>query len=285
MDGTAQRRHSDAEMRTGSRFTIGGRRWRAALLAAIALVAIGCSGGASNKHDAAAEQAVRDAADAWNGKRIDDFVGAFTDAGLQRSFGAATPREDVGPSLTDFIGEPPLDIREITSDATDDRASVDVLWHAGKSVERIRFLLVRDGNAWKIDGEEDLPVEVPEGTASIEVSLTESAFTLPEGELPAGPLAFVAKNEGQQPHELAIAKIPDGTNIEDLLRAEDSVAGVEVIGAAGPLQPGETRQLVLAEPLDAGRYMVVCFLPDETDPQKTPFALKGMFRDFTIAPQ
>src|SRR6185503_2030907 len=99
-------------MSTRSRFRIDSGAWRLMLISAIAIVAIGCNSGESEKHSPAAEQAIRDAADAWNGKRIDDFVAAFTDAGLAKSFGDGTTREDIGSSLNEFIGEPPLDIQE-----------------------------------------------------------------------------------------------------------------------------------------------------------------------------
>jgi hypothetical protein len=47
-------------------------------------------------------------------------------------------------------------------------------------------------------------------------------------------------------------------------------------------QPGQSSGVLVLKDLEAARHVMVCFLPDTTDPQGTPHALKGMIADFRI---
>jgi hypothetical protein len=47
--------------------------------------------------------------------------------------------------------------------------------------------------------------------------------------------------------------------------------------------PGETSNLVFAEPLASGRYALVCLFPDTDEGEGgTPHAMHGMTREFTV---
>lgn len=47
--------------------------------------------------------------------------------------------------------------------------------------------------------------------------------------------------------------------------------------------PGDTTNIVFTKPLAPGRYLLACFVPDETEGENgTPHALKGMYKEFTI---
>jgi hypothetical protein len=62
----------------------------------------------------------------------------------------------------------------------------------------------------------------------------------------------------------------------------EGVPGVTFI-AGIDVEPGETSNLVFAEPLEAGRYLFICFRPDTSEgPDGTPHALKGMYKELTI---
>jgi len=85
-----------------------------------------------------------------------------------------------------------------------------------------------------------------------------------------------------------VARINDDAKLDELVPAiaqsaeGETPAGVEEIVAFGAYEPGETANVVFAEPLQPGRYGVFCFFPDVNDPEHTPHALKGMFAEFTI---
>jgi hypothetical protein len=60
-------------------------------------------------------------------------------------------------------------------------------------------------------------------------------------------------------------------------------AGVEVIGGIAPVAPGDEGWLAFTSRLDPGRYLMICFLPDTSDPAGTPHAAKGMLSEFNVA--
>jgi uncharacterized cupredoxin-like copper-binding protein len=145
--------------------------------------------------------------------------------------------------------------------------------------------LVKQGDAWLIDGQEDGEVEVPDGTTEVNVDLNEFAFGLRTTDITdaAGPVALVANNVGEQEHEIGLARIPADANLDELLRTEEDVPGFEFLGGAGPVEPGDTANLVLTRPLEPGRYVLVCFLPDTAEGSDgEPHAFKGMVSEFIV---
>jgi len=58
--------------------------------------------------------------------------------------------------------------------------------------------------------------------------------------------------------------------------------GVTFVAGTGA-DPGQKNNLVFAEPLESGRYLMICFRPDTTEgPNGTPHAVKGMVREFAV---
>lgn len=281
-------------------------RWMTGLLLAgvIAFAAIGCGDDDDDPDDggdntpvagetasdgdgdeAAAEKAVRDAIAAWNAQDVNGLVAVFTDAGLVSAFGEGSEtREEIVAGLPEFIGDPPLTVREIDIEVSGEEATAETLWEAGRALENIRFGLVEDAGAWKIDSQDDLAVELPDGVEPVTLQMNEFAFALIATDVTAQTIAFAAENVGEQEHEIALAKIPADADVQELLMTEEDVPGFEFIGGAGPAEPGDTINLVLTSGLEPGRYLMVCFLPDTDDPEETPHAFKGMTSEFTIAP-
>jgi hypothetical protein len=59
--------------------------------------------------------------------------------------------------------------------------------------------------------------------------------------------------------------------------------GVEFIGGTNDVAAGESSNIVFVAPLEAGRYVMVCFLPDTDEgPEGTPHFAKGMVKEFTV---
>ena len=91
----------------------------------------------------------------------------------------------------------------------------------------------------------------------------------------------------EQSHELALASIPEGVTVDEVIQSfatteGQGLPGVEFIAGTGA-EPGQKSNLVFTEPLAAGRYLMICFRPDTAEaPEGTPHALKGMVKDFTV---
>lgn len=242
--------------------------------------------GAASPEAAAVEQVLRDTIGAWNAKDVDALMSNFTDAGVLSAFAEGeegVPQEAIRAGVAETIGEPAIALQTVSVDASGETATAETVWHFGKTVERLQFSFVNEAGTWKIDKQEDLDAELPAGATTIAVDLNEFSFELDESTIPAtGTFSFSANNAGAQPHELALAKIPEDAVIEELLTSEEDVPGFEFIGGVGPFESGDSGALVLAERLDPGRYAMVCFLPDTSDPEETPHAFKGMVKEFRV---
>ena len=91
----------------------------------------------------------------------------------------------------------------------------------------------------------------------------------------------VVRNDGAQPHELELVRLPPGKTMADLAawaQKMDSPPPAEFIGGVSPLGPGERNDLALS--LEPGHYAMLCFLPDAHD-HATHIA-HGMVHEFTM---
>jgi hypothetical protein len=223
---------------------------------------------------------VNAAIDAWNRKDVAGFTRYWTAAGLIDEFDASSV-EEVMEFLPEFIGDPPLslaglsNVQRLSSDSA--RAIVDL--KAGLVLERHDYTFVFEGGIWKINGGPIISAPLPAGAARVTVQMKEFAFVYDKNAVASGNFAFQAVNIGKQPHEIALAKIPANADLEFLLETEEDVPGFEFIGHVFAL-PGETANMVFTQPLSAGRYAMVCFIPDPaTD---TPHAFLGMVSEFNV---
>jgi hypothetical protein len=116
------------------------------------------------------------------------------------------------------------------------------------------------------------------GDNAVDVEAVEFQFNL-DGEFSADTTGFVLANAGEQPHEASLSRIPEDLDIEAALQSEEEPEGVEEVGGTFA-EPGEEAGFGFEEPLEPGRYVLLCFVPDEETGQ--PHALLGMVAEFTI---
>ena len=258
----------------------------AALVLAAMLLSAVC-GGDDDGEEAEVEAEVQAAFDSWNAKDLDGLIAAFTDAGLISVFGdeGQGSVEELKTELAPFMGEPPFTNPEFRETIVDgDSATADVQMAFGRmALDASRFTLVRQDGTWKIDREDSIAVEIPDGTETIEAETYEFAFNIDTAALAAAtePVAIAIDNIGTQPHELAIIRVPAGADVLALFERPGG-SEIELIAQGGPLEPGESLNLVFTQPLEPGRYVILCFLPDTTEgPEGTPHVFKGMLAEFT----
>jgi hypothetical protein len=229
--------------------------------------------------DAAIKASVDATAAAYNRKDISAFLNGFTTAGALNEFEASTI-DEVRANLADQIGEPPITkvvVSNVRSTgATTATATVDLT--IGAVVERHLYSFLLVGGVWKIDGGTIVDAPIGAGTTVVPVSLKEFNFSFDKSATASGNIAFQGTNNGQQFHEMAIAKIPANANLQELL-ADEEAPGVEMVGVVF-MAPGDSASMVFSQPLAAGRYAMVCFVPDEAT--GTPHAFLGMATDFTV---
>jgi hypothetical protein len=134
------------------------------------------------------------------------------------------------------------------------------------------------------------PIAFPGPDTDLEIALQEFAFDTVPPQLPAGRHVWKITNDGQQPHQVIVGRVPDGmtfaqvlagfphaldaTPAQGAMRRSDfsAVGGLEIIS------PGHTAWALLD--LTPGTYAVVCLVPDRA----TGFlhASNGMISVFTV---
>jgi hypothetical protein len=105
--------------------------------------------------------------------------------------------------------------------------------------------------------------------------------------VPAGVVAVTFSNEGNEMHEIGLARISDDVTmpVEELLaQPEEQVSSmIELMGLTYAM-PGESETTFMR--LDEGRYGAACFIPEGTTSMEmpgmgAPHFTMGMFAEFT----
>jgi uncharacterized cupredoxin-like copper-binding protein len=114
--------------------------------------------------------------------------------------------------------------------------------------------------------------------ADSDVGLVDYGFELPDS-VPADATLEVTNTATAEPHEMIVARLDDGAEADEALRAvvAGEPAPLTVVGGLQALLPGASQRLQLD--LDAGEYVVMCEIPS---PDGTPHVNKGMFRPVTV---
>ena len=260
-----------------------------AVLLAAAVLGGACKGGDNSKDKRAAEDAVRALIAAYTDKDVDGFVAAFTDKGLAELFGVPEEELDAAKEeLAQFICEDPPVVRGFSdTSVSGDTATTVGNFESEGILDNDRFTLVKDGDAWKIDGFEGFAVspDIASGYKTVDLQVNEFAFGFIKDEVSTGKIAFKVENVGKQPHEVPLIKLPEGFDLDEAIQMEaesgEGFNDVEFLGRI-EIKPGAAYNMVLLSDLEPGNYALVCFFPDTEDPEQTPHALKGMTAEFEL---
>ena len=130
------------------------------------------------------------------------------------------------------------------------------------------------------EGDEATTSPVGGEGATVNVLLSEFIVDPSPASVSAHQVAFVAKNEGKEKHELVIVKTdlaPDKLPTKDDGSVDEEAAGVTVIDEIEEFDPGGTEQLSVK--LDSGKYVLLCNIVDE---EGHPHYKKGMHAAFSV---
>jgi hypothetical protein len=144
--------------------------------------------------------------------------------------------------------------------------------------------------ALEVTAADATPTAVEEPAAAVSVEMREFAYVgIPERVAP-GPQVWRVTTTGEQPHELALLRVPDGTTFDQIMTAlatppdatpePGGLAFTDLvpIGGVGYLSPGRTAWAVLD--LAPGTYAALCFVPDRETGM--PHAAMGMIAVFDV---
>ena len=185
--------------------------------------------------------------------------------------GIPLPREDYLALAPDLDPVPTLirSVRDVRREGND-RATAEVVSVVGRQLLRSRWAFVLapraerepGQTAWRVDAEQPLPFEPPEGASRIEVAIEEYAFGLGETEVDGPTVVLEGRNGGAEDHELLVLRFADGVTTADLLRQTGPglPRGISYVGQV-TVPAGERSTLTLVD-LEPGEYALVCLLPD-----------------------
>ena len=130
----------------------------------------------------------------------------------------------------------------------------------------------------------------PATSNTLRITETEYEFTV-EGELQAGSVSIAVENVGAEFHEIAMGKLVDGHTVDDVRAALDAadeqtdnpLEGIleddTVIDDLGGLQAPGTAYTISGAGVEAGEYVLLCFLPNS---EGVPHHSLGMVAGFTV---
>lgn len=105
--------------------------------------------------------------------------------------------------------------------------------------------------------------------------------------LPAGTTAVTFTNEGQELHQIALARINDDVtmSVEELVALPEEQAMTMVTFSGGAFAEPGASDTTFVE-LEPGRYAAVCFIPEgtthDTEGSGPPHTALGMLAEFTV---
>lgn len=131
------------------------------------------------------------------------------------------------------------------------------------------------------EGEDEVATEPLEGAEVIPVTGVDFGFEGIPAQVPAGAVSFEFSNEGEVAHEMAVFKLGEGVDMDELLGRDEEASEDEAQEVGFTFAPpGEGGAYLNAEELTPGTYAVVCFIPG---PEGKAHHELGMKTTFTVA--
>ncbi len=227
------------------------------------------------------------AVEAWNDEDAEAFVTYFTEEGLL----GTTSLEDASvEAVAELIaGVGPIASAELSNLRLSGgvfSGEVDFQFAAGFSeYQAIEFTQTAEG--WIISNAGPASRPIPPGVPVVDITLQEYAFNYNAAAIQAadGNFAFNASNIGEEEHEIVLFEITTDAPLGDVVDAiaasgeEEQPEGVGAIEFLGFWGPGGGGSAMPSEPLAAGRYGLICFIPS---PEGVPHAFLGMVSEFEV---
>ena len=130
-----------------------------------------------------------------------------------------------------------------------------------------------------VEGDMTESMAAPE--ADVTLNMVDFAYDMPTT-IPSGELLWHVVNSGEQWHEAAIFRVPEGTTVESMLSGEQSDEDGEEYGQVFTWSPmSEGAEAWATVSLEPGTYAVLCFLPD-LNGDFAPHVDHGMVQVFTV---
>lgn len=253
------------------------------LVISLLAVALAACGSTSNADEEAIAAAVRSLTDAENANDVEAFLGLVTDDYIADSYSPPPTRDQIRQNGILSAGEPVARFEDLSQyEVSDAAATVQAWMRNAHGAARVELSLVKQGDAWILDGLDTLKVDTPSRATEVVVETVDNLYEFADDAdtFPAGDIAFQVTNNGIQPHDMFVVGLPEGVTVEAAYdTANPADVGAEYQGLFGAVKPGgETTWLL--EGLEPGRYGYFCWVWDPR--QGSNHAYLGMAGEFTV---
>ena len=210
---------------------------------------------------AEAQQALLATFIAWNRKDSEEFADGFTEGGMAASF----------LSLPGSIGAPTITVRRIMeTTVSGDTATIHAMYGLGTQRSSVVHSMVKENGTWKIDDEEKLSPKVSGNTETVDIDLHDCGFSFESTVISSRNVAFALYNVGEQAPRLVLSRVPGDIDLNKTLQGGGSASqGMGPIAFVDTLAPGDRINVAFTQPLAAGRYALLCFVPGPDDVELT----------------
>ncbi|MBW8770940.1 MAG: hypothetical protein JF589_14385 [Gemmatimonadetes bacterium] len=114
----------------------------------------------------------------------------------------------------------------------------------------------------------------------VTVHAREYAFVAPAS-ITAGTTTFRLVNDGKEPHQISIVQLAKGKTLADFVAAAKANQPTPwAVGVGGPNTAGPRQTIDATVTLDAGNYLLLCWVPSPGSP--VPHLVKGMIQPLTV---
>jgi hypothetical protein len=134
---------------------------------------------------------------------------------------------------------------------------------------------------------ESPPADAPAATPAaatpeiLTVTATDYKFDAPD-QIPAGLVTIQLVNRGPSPHHVQLLRLGEGKTLADFQAAmQKGQMPMWAMPAGGPNPSAVGGTSTVRMPLEAGDYVMVCFIPDTAG---VPHVAHGMFRPLRVTP-
>ena len=144
--------------------------------------------------------------------------------------------------------------------------------------------VVKQDGLWKGDTITAGDDKVPSGVELVPLELNEMVFSYDPADprIKSGKFAFDIENKGDQVREAILLHLKKDASLMELMESRDPEA-MGFLGVKVPILPGADVKMAIPE-LETGRYALICFLPDQSDPggDGPPHFALGMVSEFKV---
>lgn len=157
-----------------------------------------------------------------------------------------------------------------------------------QSLKTLDFAPMQTGEFAAADDSIDTHLLTDCGFQKMPVTATNYEYLNVQEKMPSGKIALTIANEGDEVHEISIARINDDVNMtarEILMLGEEDALAVISLKAYATAAPGEAETTFMN--LSPGRYYAVCFVAQGTTSfhehgDGPPHFLRGMLKEFVV---